>query len=578
MSRCEKFFKQLARRKTVGDAMKTPLNRCLGIPDLIFLGIGNMVGTGIFVLTGSVAKNQAGPATVISYGISAVVATLAAINYAELGARVPLAGSGYTYTYYAVGEFCAFIVGWNMLLDYFIGTASCAVAWSGALDSLTNGTIRTWVGTHVGTFNSDVMGPTPDFVAFLAVAVVTGIVCIGARTSSRFNIVMVIIKLLTIGIIAVAGCTVLNLDNWTNEERGGFAPFGMIGILSGSATCFYAYIGFDAIAVAGEETGNPRRAIPIATGLAIGIATFLYIFTSAVLTLMMPYDEIDPTDPYPGAFEYNHIMWAKYVVAVGTLFGLSTVILGSMFSLPRITYAMATDGLLFGCFAYVQPWTQTPIIPIILFGFLAGACAFFLNLSVLVELLSIGTLICFTFVAVSVIVLRYRLEPVTSPTPTVSMVDVSKDEDSDVTDSKTLLSSKSDSSKATKSRLREIVAPVRERVRERLVTYTQDAIVTVVMAVLSCSMIMMLLLIRFAGVGHWWSICLIVLLCFPILACLCTLACLDQAPPLDTFQVSTDATYFSTSAVAGDDVPSSNTLSDSVERVPSSNTLSDSVE
>jgi solute carrier family 7 (cationic amino acid transporter), member 4 len=402
----------LTRKKQLDvDILETPLRRCLNLFDLLLLGIGHMVGAGIFVITGTVAKNIAGPSVVLSYLLAGFAAMLSALCYAEFGARVPKAGSAYTYTYVTIGEFFAFLIGWNMILESLIGAASVARAWSGSFDTLFNSAIRNGTIEHLGAINAPGLSVYPDFIALGIVILVAVFVSAGAKVSTNFNSTLTVINLLILAFIMIVGFYLADVTKWTDSANGGFTPFGFSGVIAGAGSCFYAYIGFEGIATAGEEAKDPSKTIPLATGIAVAIVSLLYIGCSAALTLMVSYKDVVIEAPFPSAFDFHGMNWAKYVVAVGSLVGISTSLIGSLFTLPRSVYAMASDGLFFRAFANVNPRTQTPILSIVVFGLATGFVALLFDLNVLVELLSIGTLLSFTIVAASIIVLHYQ--PVT---------------------------------------------------------------------------------------------------------------------------------------------------------------------
>ena len=398
------------RKKTVTDDFEdTPLNRCLNTFDITLLGIGHMIGAGIYVLSGTVIKDLAGPSAILSYILAGIAAILSALCYAEFGAKVPKAGSAYSYTYVTLGELWGFIIGWNIVLEHLLGTAAVARAFSGSLDSIVNGAIKNGTIENVGYLSKDSqwLSEYPDFISFGACAVVFLIVGFGAKFTLNFNSIFTVINMIVIVFIIIAGFVFADMGNWENKSKGGFFPMGFAGTLSGAASCFFAYIGFEGIATAGEEAKNPAKSIPISTVAALSIVTVLYVLVTISLTLMVPYDQIDPTAAFPMAFASRGAQWAKYLVAFGTLFGITTSLLGGAFSLPRAIYAMASDGLLFQIFAYVHPRTQTPIWGIFSFGLLAAIMAFLFEIETLVEFMSIGTLLAYTIVGASVIILRY---------------------------------------------------------------------------------------------------------------------------------------------------------------------------
>ncbi|KAK1159946.1 cationic amino acid transporter 4-like [Acipenser oxyrinchus oxyrinchus] len=414
-----RFCQKLNRVKTLeDDMMETSLKRCLTTVDLTLLGIGGMVGSGLYVLTGTVAKETAGPAVVISFLLAGLASLLAAFCYAEFGARVPKTGSAYMFTYISVGEIWAFLIGWNVILEYMIGGAAVARAWSGYLDSIFNHTIKNFTETHIVSWHVPFIAHYPDLLAAGILLVATVFVSFGARVSSWLNHVFSAVSMVVILFILIFGFVLAKPVNWSMQE-GGFAPYGMSGILAGTATCFYAFVGFDVIAASSEETMDPQKAIPIATAVSLGMATGAYILVSTVLTLMVPWHTLDPESALSDAFYRRGYSWAGFIVAIGSICAMNTVLLSNLFSLPRIVYAMAEDGLFFQVFAWVHPVTKVPVIAIVVFGILMAILALIFDLEALVQFLSIGTLLAYTFVAASVIVLRFQPnKPSSSPSAT----------------------------------------------------------------------------------------------------------------------------------------------------------------
>lgn len=414
-----RFCQKLNRVKTLeDDMMETSLKRCLTTVDLTLLGIGGMVGSGLYVLTGTVAKETAGPAVVISFLLAGLASLLAAFCYAEFGARVPKTGSAYMFTYISVGEIWAFLIGWNVILEYMIGGAAVARAWSGYLDSIFNHTIKNFTETHIVSWHVPFIAHYPDLLAAGILLVATVFVSFGARVSSWLNHVFSAISMVVILFILIFGFVLAKPVNWSMQE-GGFAPYGMSGILAGTATCFYAFVGFDVIAASSEETKDPQKSIPIATAVSLGMATGAYILVSTVLTLMVPWHTLDPESALSDAFYRRGYSWAGFIVAIGSICAMNTVLLSNLFSLPRIVYAMAEDGLFFQVFARVHPVTKVPVIAIVVFGILMAVLALIFDLEALVQFLSIGTLLAYTFVAASVIVLRFQPnKPSSSPSTT----------------------------------------------------------------------------------------------------------------------------------------------------------------
>ena len=424
----QRFVAKVTRKKTVDDEFReTSLRKCLNTFDITMLGIGHMVGAGIYVLTGTVVRKKAGPSAVLSYLFAGIAAMLSALCYAEFGARVPKAGSAYSYTYITIGEVWGFIIGWNIVLEHLIGVSAVARAWSGAVDSMFNGAIRNGTISSIGYLAKDStwFSEYPDFLAAAITFVVFFVVATGAKFSIHFNSAFTVLNGVVIVFIICAGLYFSDALNWTDPNKGGFFPFGFGGTVTGAASCFFAYIGFEGIAVSSEEARNPEKSIPIATVVSLGVVTVVYMLVTVSLTLMIPYYQTDTSAAFPMAFATCGVNWAKYVVAVGTLFGITTSLLGSAFSLPRAVYAMANDGLLFKFIAYVHPRTQTPVWAIAIFGMLSGLGSFLFEIETLVEFMSIGTLLAYTIVAASIIILRYlpvekcqfQLKPEEEPAP-----------------------------------------------------------------------------------------------------------------------------------------------------------------
>ncbi|KAI9565618.1 hypothetical protein GHT06_009410 [Daphnia sinensis] len=416
-------FSRWARRKTYGLEEVDPnaghgpttLAKVLNTFDLTLLGVGSTLGVGIYVLAGSVALDTAGPAVCISFMVAAIASAFAAMSYAEFGARVPKAGSAYIYSYVTVGEFIAFVIGWNLILEYLIGTASVARAFSANLDALTNYTMSQ-AFEETFPLKSPGLSPYVDFFCMavtLALAVLLGL---GVRSSAIFTNIFTFVNITVVIFVIIGGSINADPNNWRIPAeqvpegfgKGGFFPYGFSGVMAGAAKCFFAFVGFDSIASTGEEAKNAKKSIPFSINLTLLIVFFAYFGVSTVITLMWPYYLQDPNTPLVYAFE--QIGWdiAAMTISIGSLFGLAASLLGAMIPLPRVIYAIAKDGLMFRFLAKINPRFQTPLIATAVSGVLAAVLGSLFDLDSLVDMMSIGTLLAYTLVAISVLILRYE--------------------------------------------------------------------------------------------------------------------------------------------------------------------------
>ncbi|CAG2110183.1 unnamed protein product [Medioppia subpectinata] len=428
--------KALVRRKTIDDKIvdQSQLKRCLSFFDLTCLGIGSTLGLGVYMLAGQVAGKTAGPSVCLSFAIAAAASLFAGLCYAELGSRVPRAGSAYLYSYVTVGEFMAFVIGWNLVLEYIIGKRSASIArgYTVYIDALCDNKISKYF-TSVVPINVNGFAPFPDPISFTLTLGLSVLLALGVKESIRLHTLMTIVNLSVVVFVIIAGCFKANIDNWkinkddipvqyTWAGNGGFFPNGFSGMIAGAATCFYAFVGFDAIATTafvgfdaiattGEEAKNPKRNIPLSICLSLLIITLVYFAISAVQTLMYPYylqhPDITNGAALPYVFDKVGWTWAMWVVSVGAIMGLSTNLLGTLYPLPRVLYAMGTDGVIFRFMATVNGRFKTPVYATLIAGLFAATMAAIFDVDQLQDMMSIGTLLAYTLVAISILVIRY---------------------------------------------------------------------------------------------------------------------------------------------------------------------------
>lgn len=406
----------LRKKAVVDDVDSHGLKRCLSAFDLTLMGVGAIIGTGIFVLTGVAAATTSGPAVVISFVLAGLACAFAALAYAELAASVGGSGSAYGYSYAAFGEFVAWIIGWDLILEYGVATAAVANGWAGYFnnalhaiglglpDYLTKGPFAVNAATGLPD------GGLVNLPAFGIIIVLMLMLIVGVKESARLNTAMVFVKLLAIVIFLSVGLFHINPDNWSP-----FIPFGWfshnelgkpIGILAGASVVFFAYVGFDAVSTATEEANHPQRDIPFGILASLIFCTIIYIVVSGTLTGMVSYKELNVSSPVAFGLERIGINWASALVATGVIAGLTTVMLVLYYALTRILTAMARDGLLSTLFSNVNRKTQTPVKNTVICGVIMAVMAGFIPLNALAELVNIGTLAAFVLVCIGVIVLR----------------------------------------------------------------------------------------------------------------------------------------------------------------------------
>lgn len=362
------------------------------------LGIGAIIGTGIFVLTGVAAAQYAGPALILSFVVSGIAAGLAALTYAELAAMIPVAGSAYTYAYASLGEFTAWIVGWNIVLEYLVAAAAVAAGWSAYFSELFHSMGVVFPTTIT---RSPAAGGVVNLPAVVITLVVTLLVAKGSRESATVNKIVVATKIGVVLLFILLGAPHINPANWQP-----FLPYGYAGIAHGAAIIFFAYIGFDAVATAAEETRHPRRDLPIGIIGSLAICTTLYILVTVVLTGLVPYNQLNVASPVATALLKAGITWAGGLVAFGALVGITSVLLVVIYAQTRIFYAMSRDGLLPSILGRVHAKFHTPYISTLIVGAGAALLAGLMPIEIIAQLANIGTLTAFVIVAAGVLVLR----------------------------------------------------------------------------------------------------------------------------------------------------------------------------
>ena len=438
------------------------MKRALSATNLTTLGIGAVIGAGIFVLTGQAAAQYAGPAIVISFLISGLACLFAGLCYAEFASMIPISGSAYTYAYSTLGEFVAWIIGWDLILEYLFAASTVSVGWSGYVVSflkdfgifippqftaawstvlvnipeigwkpITEQLTTSLASSGIMIANLPHITAVLNLPAMFVVALITILLIIGIKESAGFNNVMVVIKVFVIMLFIGIGFFFVHKANWhpfIPENTGVWGHYGWSGILRGSAVIFFAYIGFDAVSTAAQEAKNPQRDMPIGILGSLGISTVLYILVAIVLTGIVSYTFLNVADPIAvGVNEMGAgLFWLRPIIKIAAIAGLSSVILVMMLGQPRIFYAMSKDGLLPAQFSKIHPRFKTPYYSTIITGIVALILAGILPINILGELVSIGTLLAFVIVCVGILVLRYKRPELKRPfkTPLVPLVPI----------------------------------------------------------------------------------------------------------------------------------------------------------
>jgi basic amino acid/polyamine antiporter, APA family len=445
------------------EGTEVSLKRALGALNLTMLGIGAIIGAGIFVLTGTAAAQYAGPAIVLSFVVAGLGCLFAGLCYAEFAAMIPIAGSAYTYGYATLGELVGWIIGWDLILEYLFGAATVAVGWSGYfvafIKELGINLPTAWtqaplnvIGTHTLVRNVMCVSSsgvaiaadngvcaagsvlTPGIInlpAMLLVGLMTCLLVIGIRESASFNNVIVFIKMAIVLLVIGFGFMYVKTANWhpfIPPNTGEFGHYGWSGIARGAAVVFFAYIGFDAVSTAAQEARNPQRDMPIGILASLAICTVLYILMALVMTGLAHYQDLNVPHPVFVAIQAAGpaLTWLTYFINIGAILGLASVVLVMLMGQPRIFFSMSRDGLLPAVFGKVHPKFQTPYVTTIVTGCVAAAVAGFFPIALLGELVSIGTLLAFVIVCVGVMVLRYARPNIPRPfrTPLVPLVPI----------------------------------------------------------------------------------------------------------------------------------------------------------
>jgi basic amino acid/polyamine antiporter, APA family len=395
------------------------LKRTLGPLNLVLLGIGGIIGAGIFVLTGNAAAQYAGPAIVISFIVAGIACVFAGLCYAEFASMIPIAGSAYTYAYATLGELFAWIIGWDLILEYLFAASTVAVGWSGYMNSFLKD-----VGIHLPATISKApveftngawvsTGSVINFPAVFIVAIITCLLMVGIKESTRFNNIVVITKMAVILLFIGFGIAFIHVENWIPfipENTGTSGEFGWSGVFRATGVIFFAYIGFDSVSTAAQEAKNPQRDMPIGILGSLAVSTVLYILVALVLTGIVSYKSLNVPDPIAVGVNAtgSALMWLRPFIKLGAIAGLTSVVLVMLMGQSRVFYSMASDGLLPKIFYKLHPKFKTPVFSTIITGVFAGLFAGIFPIGLLGELVSIGTLLAFLIVCIGVWVLRIK--------------------------------------------------------------------------------------------------------------------------------------------------------------------------